>query len=105
MCVHIQKSGARRTHTDTLSHTHTHTHWTLNTHNQHLRHIRTYAHAHKHMHAGKLMNCHIRLWSNAETIFKKQQMQYFSDSKTNVIITHAKTHVCQKVCHLVISSK
>lgn len=38
------------------------------------------------------MNCHIRLWSNAE-IFKKQQNAIFSDNKTNVIIIHAETHV------------
>lgn len=43
------------------------------------------------------MNCHIRLWSNAETIFKKQQNAIFSDSKTNVIIIHAKTHVVKSM--------
>ncbi len=85
-----------------VSHTHTHTHtkyisnvcahtkvWCMaRTHSQYtFRHFRTY-HAHR-----KLMNCHIRLWSNAETIFKKQQNAIFSESKTNIIIIHAKTHV------------
>lgn len=50
------------------------------------------------------MNCHIKLWSNAETTFKKQQNAIFCDNKTNVIIIHAEP-MLSKVGHLVISSQ
>lgn len=73
------KSSHKNSLSNVYAHTHTHalTNQTLIRHTQAPGYIRTYTHAHR-----KIRSCHIRFWSNAETIFKKQQNAIFSECKS-----------------------